>query len=99
MSRRIYVRAKRRISDTAVVWPPSTRNFADVSDDFAIMPLVDEPERAVRDPARDAAANEAARVEILRADARRSLGENLEQADALIKAAFELAEGFAAAER
>jgi len=35
----------------------------------------------------------------LRADARRSLGENLEQADALIKAAFELAEGFTAAGR
>ncbi|MCL2419870.1 MAG: hypothetical protein FWD04_11300 [Conexibacteraceae bacterium] len=45
----------------------------------------------------DAARNEAARVEILRNDARRSLGENLEQADALIKAAYELAGGFAAA--
>jgi hypothetical protein len=41
----------------------------------------------------DAARNEAARVEMLRIDAARSLGENLEQADTLIKAAFELAEG------
>jgi len=32
-------------------------------------------------------------------DAHRSLGENLEQADALIKAAYELAEGRAAATR
>jgi hypothetical protein len=41
----------------------------------------------------DADVNEAARVEMMRMDAARSLGENLEQADALIKAAFELAEG------
>jgi hypothetical protein len=47
----------------------------------------------------DAAHNEAARVETLRTDARRSLGENLEQADALIKAAFELAEGLSSAQR
>jgi hypothetical protein len=45
----------------------------------------------------DAARNEAARTEILRTDARRSLGDNLEQADALIKAAYELSDGFAVA--
>jgi len=50
-----------------------------------------------RDVRADAARHEAARVEILRSDARRSLGENLEQADALIKVAYELAGGFAAA--
>lgn len=42
---------------------------------------------------RDAAANEAARNDTLRCDGARSLGENLEQADALIRAAFELAAG------
>jgi hypothetical protein len=42
----------------------------------------------------DAAHNERARHEILRADGARSLGENLEQADTLIKAAFALAKGF-----
>jgi hypothetical protein len=47
----------------------------------------------------DAARNEAARVEMLRIDANRSLGENLEQADALIKTAFELAEGLSSAQR
>jgi hypothetical protein len=47
----------------------------------------------------DAASNEAARVEMLRKDASRSLGENLEQADALIRAAFELAEGLSAGRR
>jgi hypothetical protein len=47
----------------------------------------------------DAASNEAARVETLRKDASRSLGENLEQADALIQAAFELAEGPSAGRR
>jgi hypothetical protein len=36
---------------------------------------------------------------MLRFDANRSLGENLEQADALIKAAFELAEGISSAQR
>jgi hypothetical protein len=46
---------------------------------------------------RDAAVNQAARSEMLRLDAARSLGENLEQADALIRAAFELANGFSAA--
>jgi hypothetical protein len=47
----------------------------------------------------DAALNEAARVEMLRMDASRSLGENLEQDDALIKAAFALAEGLSAKQR
>ena len=47
----------------------------------------------------DAAHNEAARAETILTDARRSLGENLEQADALIKAAFELAEGLSSAQR
>jgi len=47
----------------------------------------------------DAASNEAARVEMLRKDASRSLGENLEQADALIRAAFELAEGLSTRRR
>jgi hypothetical protein len=47
----------------------------------------------------DAAAHESARIETLRHDASRSLGENLEQADALIRAAFELAEGLSAAHR
>lgn len=42
----------------------------------------------------DAAANAAARNETLRLDGARSLGENLEQADALIRTAFELAGGF-----
>lgn len=42
----------------------------------------------------DAAHNERARRETLRADGARTLGENLEQADALIKAAFALAKGF-----
>jgi hypothetical protein len=45
----------------------------------------------------DAEINHAARDETLRLDGARSLGENLEQADALIRAAFELAHGFAAA--
>jgi len=48
---------------------------------------------------RDAAANSAARAEMLRIDGAQSLGENLEQADALIKAAYELAGGFAATQR
>jgi hypothetical protein len=51
---------------------------------------------SVRDVARDAQINEAARRERLRIDGARSLGENLEQADALIRVAFELANGFAA---
>jgi hypothetical protein len=43
----------------------------------------------------DAAHNERARREMLRIDGARPLGENLEQADALIKAAFQLARGHA----
>lgn len=43
----------------------------------------------------DAAEHESARLETLRADGARSLGTNLEQADALIRAAFELQRGFA----
>jgi len=39
--------------------------------------------------------NEAARRAMLREDGKRPLGENLEQADALIKASFELARAFA----
>ena len=46
---------------------------------------------------RDAQINAAARSEVVRVDGARSLGENLEQADALIRAAFELAGGFSAA--
>ena len=46
----------------------------------------------------DAEINHAAREEMLRRDGARSLGANLEQADALIRAAFELANGFAAAD-
>jgi hypothetical protein len=61
---------------------------------------VDKPDRsAAQRGSQDADANEAARIEMLRIDAARSLGENLEQADALIKTAFELADGFAAAQR
>lgn len=51
------------------------------------------------DRQQDAARNEAARVEMLRTDAKRSLGDNLEQADALIRAAFELAEGLSSTQR
>jgi len=47
---------------------------------------------------RDSEIHAAARAETLRADGARSLGENLEQADALIRVAFELARGFAATE-
>ena len=43
----------------------------------------------------DARLNEAARRQRLRADGVRSLGDNLEQADALVKAAFELSRAFA----
>ena len=42
----------------------------------------------------DARRNEAARLETLRRDGQRELGENLEQAAALIKAAFELRDSF-----
>ena len=51
------------------------------------------------DPRREAAIDQAARLETLMSDSASSLGENLEQADVLIKAAFELAEGFSAARR
>jgi hypothetical protein len=43
--------------------------------------------------------NEAARREMFRIDGSRPLGENLEQANALIKASFELARAFAKADR
>ncbi len=43
----------------------------------------------------DTRLNEAARRQRLRADGVRSLGDNLEQADALVKAAFELSRAFA----
>lgn len=43
--------------------------------------------------AREDQAGEAARAETLRRDGARDLGENLEQAHALIRVAFELAEG------
>jgi len=56
-------------------------------------PAIDERRR------RDRELNEAARAETLRKDAARSLGENLEQTDALIKAAFELAAGLSAGRR
>ena len=42
----------------------------------------------------EARINEAARREQLRADGARTLGENLEEAATLIRAAFELARGF-----
>jgi len=45
---------------------------------------------------RDARTHAAARAEVLASDGARSLGENLEQADALIRAAFKLAGGFSA---
>jgi hypothetical protein len=54
----------------------------------------DRDERARR----DAEVNAAARAEMMRADGARTLGENLEQADALIRLAFELA-GATSAER
>jgi hypothetical protein len=45
--------------------------------------------------AREDVADAAARAEVLRKDGTRTLGENLEQADALIRVAFELASGLA----
>jgi hypothetical protein len=45
----------------------------------------------------DARRNEAARLETLRRDGQRDLGENLEQAAALISAAFELRDSFSGA--
>lgn len=52
----------------------------------------DPPTR--QDTERDGACNEAARRETLRRDGKRPLGENLEQAAALIAAAFELRDSF-----
>ena len=49
--------------------------------------------------ARDSRIHEAARLETLRRDGARDLGENLEQAAALIKAAFELRDSFSGARR
>ena len=49
--------------------------------------------------ARDAESHEAARREVLRRDGERDLGENLEQAAALIKVSFELRDAFADARR
>jgi hypothetical protein len=54
-------------------------------------------EHDVRGTRRDVELHEAARREVLRRDGQRALGENLERADALIKAAFELREAFSGA--
>jgi hypothetical protein len=55
-----------------------------------------ETARAIEDRIElDARINELARRQRLRADGARSLGDNLEQADALVKAAFELSRAFA----
>ena len=62
-------------------------------------PMTSSDLRATRRRAADESANAAARAEMLRLDGQRSLGENLEQADALIRAAFELANAFAPAAR
>lgn len=51
------------------------------------------------DPDLDARVNEAARRETLRRDGQRGLGENLEQAAALISVAFELRDSFSATHR
>ena len=64
-----------------------------------MMPMTSSDLRATKRRAADNSANAAARVETLRLDGERSLGENLQQADALIRAAFELADGFASAAR
>lgn len=56
-----------------------------------------DPATDVRRKERDARLNDAARKEVLRRDGAREPGENLEQADALIKAAFELRDAFARA--
>jgi len=56
----------------------------------------DETARAIEDRVEhDARVNELARRQRLRADGARSLGDNLEQADALVKATFELSRAFA----
>jgi hypothetical protein len=62
-----------------------------------IINSMDRPRLRSRDASairRDADANEAARREVLRGDAQRSLGENIERAAALIKAAFEIRDAF-----
>jgi hypothetical protein len=57
------------------------------------------PARTQAEIERDARENQRAREAMMRADGARTPGENLEQANALIKAAFELKGAFAAAER
>jgi len=59
---------------------------------------MEQPEvrTSARDPELDARVNEAARRETLRRDGQRALGENLEQAAALISVAFELRDSFSA---
>jgi len=59
---------------------------------------MDQPaaQGSARDPELDARVNEAARRETLRRDGQRDLGENLEQAAALISVAFELRDSFSA---
>ena len=75
---------------------PRFPGLFDVCGNIGSMPTP-EPTAAERHR-RDSEINAAARAETLRADGARSLGENLEQADALIRVAFELARGFAATE-
>ena len=63
---------------------------------------MDHPARRATDSdprTHDAEINELARREILRRDGERDLGENLEQAAALIKCSFELRDAFADARR
>ena len=66
-----------------------------------ICSLMDQPEvrGSAHDPELDARVNEAARSETLRRDGQRGLGENLEQAAALISVAFELRDSFSATRR
>lgn len=61
------------------------------------MKPMDQRRKTTRDGSeieRDLQSNEAARREVLRRDGERSLGENIERAHALIKAAFEIRDGF-----
>ena len=89
----------------AAIVPASTHDsrqsyeFAGLSRESAIISQVEQHLQPSERRDRDAAANAAARAEMHRIDGARSLGENLEQADALIKAAYELAGGFAATQR
>ena len=89
----------------AAIVPASTSDsrqsdeFAGLSWESAIISQVEQHLQPRERRDRDAAANAAARAEMHRIDGARSLGENLEQADALIKAAYELADGFAATQR